>query len=280
MTNRGIFPNVLIALLLTAFGPANLSGQDPEVAPAPGSCLKTEETRHGPSLRNFLAELGANSVGLFSRDNLFPTVVGAIAISGTHSLDGRVRDYFASDDRFGNFEGTFGDQLGRAGVVFGVVGGLWTVSHFYGNDKFRRFSHDLAKASALTGLITFGFKHSVGRTRPNGSSTLSFPSGHSSAAFAAATIVDHHYGRVASVAAYATASFVAASRLDADKHFLSDVVAGAALGYVVGRTVARRQAQSRSITWNPIVSPSTRSVGIALSWQFGHQNDDPMLKVR
>ena len=195
-------------------------------------------------------------------------------------MDGRVRDYFAKDDRFGAFEGIVGDQLGRGGVVFGVVGGFWTLSHFYGNDRFRRFSHDLAQASALNGLITFGFKHTVGRTRPNGSNTLSFPSGHSSAAFAAATIVDHHYGRMASVAAYATASFVAASRLDANKHFLSDTVAGAALGYIVGHTVARRRAESRRITWSPIVSPSTRSVGIALSWQFGNQGKDLSLKVR
>ena len=219
-------------------------------------------------------------MSLFSRDNLFPAIVGAIAIAGTHSVDGRVRDYFASDDRFGIFEGIVGDQLGRGAVVFGVVGGLWTVSHFYGSDRFLRFSHDLAQASALNGLITFGLKHSVGRTRPSGSNTQSLPSGHSSAAFAAATIVDHHYGRMASVAAYATASFVAASRLDANKHFLSDVVAGAALGYIVGHTVARRQAQSRRITWNPIVSPSTRSVGIALSWQFGSQGKDPLSKVR
>lgn len=219
-------------------------------------------------------------MGLFSRDNIFPSLVGAIAIAGTRSVDGQVRNYFESEDRFGIFEGIFGEQLGRGAVVFGAVGGLWTVSHFYGNDRFRRFSHDLAQASALNGLITFGFKHSVGRTRPNGSNTLSFPSGHSSAAFTAATIVDHHYGRVASVAAYATASFVAASRLDSNKHYLSDVVAGAALGYVVGRTVARRRAESRSITWSPIVSPRTRSVGIGLSWQFGNSSKVPRLKVR
>ena len=274
MIQRGLFPSLVLVLLLTAFGSPKLSGQDINVAAAPERCLRTEDSldtpRHRPSLGNFLAELGGNSLGLLSHDNLFPSLVGATVIAGTHLVDGQVHDYFASEDRFGVFERIVGDQLGRGAVVFGAVGGLWTVSHFYGNDRFRRFSHDLAQASALTGLITFGFKQGVGRTRPNGSNTLSFPSGHSSAAFTAATIVEHHYGRMASVAAYATASFVAASRLDANKHYLSDVVAGAAVGYVVGRTVVRRRAESRSITWNPIVSTGSRSLGAVLSWQFGN----------
>jgi len=59
---------------------------------------------------------------------------------------------------------------------------------------------------------------------------FSFPSGHTSAAFQGASFIQLRYGWRAGLPAYAGATFVAFSRVYADKHFVSDVVAGAALG--------------------------------------------------
>jgi membrane-associated phospholipid phosphatase len=71
----------------------------------------------------------------------------------------------------------------------------------------------------------------------------SFPSGHSMAAFAVATIVARRYGnhRWVPYAAYGLASVVGFSRLTLNVHFLSDVVMGGALGYSISRFTVLRQ---------------------------------------
>jgi membrane-associated phospholipid phosphatase len=56
--------------------------------------------------------------------------------------------------------------------------------------------------------------------------------------FAAATVLQRRLGYRAGIAAYAIASYVAASRLHDNRHYLSDVVFGAAMGIVIGRSVA------------------------------------------
>ena len=71
----------------------------------------------------------------------------------------------------------------------------------------------------------------------------SFPSGHASAAFAAATIFAGRYRehRWVPWVAYGLASFVALTRVPGQAHFPSDVFAGAALGYSIGHFVVLRR---------------------------------------
>ena len=255
---HGFLPALLLSLLLVLIGSTDLAGQ--EFTPAP--------TR--PALQNFPKDLARNSLGLFSGDNLYPLLIGTGATAAASAADDSVQDYFVRRNRLGSWE-TVGEHAGHQPIVFGAVGGLLTVSQFTGDLRFARFSYDLAQAEALTGLMTFGLKHAIGRTRPSGENDLSFPSGHTSTAFTAATVFGYHYGPLASVAGYAAASFVAASRLDASKHYLSDVAAGATIGYIVGRTVTRGQERrSRRLAWMPIVSPGTRTIGLALSWRPGN----------
>ncbi len=87
----------------------------------------------------------------------------------------------------------------------------------------------LAESSALTLGVTYGLKYSVHETRPNGGSQ-SFPSGHTSISFSAAEFMRKRYGWEYGVPAYAAASFVAYSRVEAGEHHPHDVVAGAAIG--------------------------------------------------
>lgn len=58
-----------------------------------------------------------------------------------------------------------------------------------------------------------------------------------------ATIVSRHYGWKKAIPAYAAASYVGASRMRSQKHHLTDVLAGATIGFIVGRTVTRRTAE-------------------------------------
>lgn len=79
----------------------------------------------------------------------------------------------------------------------------------------------------------------------------SFPSGHTTAAFAVATVFAEIYKDKPwiPVIAYSAASLVGLSRLTENKHWLTDVVAGAALGYITGKQVVknyRRHASQRT----------------------------------
>jgi len=92
-------------------------------------------------------------------------------------------------------------------------------------------SLQLAESSALTLGVTYGLKYGVNERRPNGG-TESFPSGHSSISFSAAEFMRKRYGWEYGIPAYAAASFVAYSRVEAREHYAHDVVAGAAIGII------------------------------------------------
>jgi membrane-associated phospholipid phosphatase len=125
-------------------------------------------------------------------------------------------------------------------------------------------------------VVNWGYKTAlkaaVKRERPNGEDDKSFPSGHTSNAFALAAVAERHYGWKVGVPAYAVASLVAVSRLQRNKHDLSDVVAGAAVGYIVGRTVVRvnggRPGPDRgaSISVTLLVGRRTRGLAAAVAF--------------
>jgi len=115
-------------------------------------------------------------------------------------------------------------------------------------------------------------KYAARRERPDGSNPLSFPSGHTSNAFAWATVAHHHYGAKLGVPGYVLAGLIGASRLEKNVHHLSDVLAGATLGYLVGRTVVREDARPIEAPVHARLAalppPSGRGLGLALVLTF------------
>ena len=81
---------------------------------------------------------------------------------------------------------------------------------------------------------------------------MSFPSGHAAVTFAAATVIERHLGWKRSVLGYAIASYVAASRLHDNRHYLSDVLFGAAVGSIAGRTVTEHGREMWAFTPAPV----------------------------
>ncbi len=85
------------------------------------------------------------------------------------------------------------------------------------------------------------WRHATNRERPDGPTEItSFPSGHASSAFAASTLANRHLDampmplslrRPLQVGNLVLATGVAWARVEGEKHFPSDVLAGAALGY-------------------------------------------------
>ncbi len=85
------------------------------------------------------------------------------------------------------------------------------------------------KSFGATAAVTYSVKLSVNRTRPNGAH-YSFPSGHTSASFSSAAYIHKRYGLEKGSFAYLGALFVGWSRVQAQKHYATDVLAGAAVG--------------------------------------------------
>jgi membrane-associated phospholipid phosphatase len=163
----------------------------------------------------------------------------------------------------------FGASLedGAAPTVVGAgVAALFVSGRFVETSRYRVVTYDWLQAFLINAGYTTLLKEVVHRTRPNGEDDQSFPSGHASNAFALAAVAERHYGWKAGVPAYAVAGAVGVSRLQRNKHYLSDVIAGATLGYIVGRTVVRVNGQplavpgKANLSWSPVLSRRTRGV--------------------
>jgi len=112
-------------------------------------------------------------------------------------------------------------------------------------------------------VLTVGIKQGTRRSRPAGSG-FSFPSGHTTAAFATATVLQQHFGWRLGAPAYVLAAYVGASRVEMKRHYLSDVAFAAALGVVAGRTVTIGRSHQFAVT--PITAGDGASLGAGLTW--------------
>lgn len=119
-------------------------------------------------------------------------------------------------------------------------------------------------------ILTLSIKYGVNRTRPDGDS-YSFPSGHSSYSFMAATFLQERYGSKFGVPALFSASYVAYSRVASKRHYVSDVLAGAIIGslssiYFTTPYKMNIGNTTYNITAKPYVSSSQN--GITLNINF------------
>jgi len=134
-------------------------------------------------------------------------------------------------------------------------------STFYMDDEEGRIAFYKSFFSTLA--VTQGLKYSVKKTRPDGSDNRSFPSGHSSASFQAASFIQMRYGWEYGVPAYLTASYVAWSRVHAKKHYVADVVAGASIG-ILGSYLFTEPYKGLTIT--PVASSQQFGVLVSARW--------------
>ena len=137
-----------------------------------------------------------------------------------------------------------GQTLGGATTQLAAALGTYSIGRMTGNQKVAVIGADLMRAQFVSQAITQAIKFSVGRTRPDGTS-LSFPSGHTASSFATAAVLQRHLGWKAGIPAYGVAAYVAASRIQMKRHYLSDVAFGAAIGIMAGRTVTIGRGDAR-----------------------------------
>lgn len=192
-------------------------------------CLKA------PSFGRIFQDLGRDFTSLGTRENALLLGIGA-GLAGLASPNDT--EWTASMRGNTDAKGFFapGAYMGNFYLNLGASFATYAVGRATGKSSIAILGADLARAQIVAQATTQGIKYVAGRTRPDGTDR-SFPSGHTSSAFATATVLQRHYGWKVGIPAYALAGYVGASRLHANKHYLSDVAFGAALGIVAGRTV-------------------------------------------
>ena len=140
----------------------------------------------GSSFRSLLGTLGRDLARLPSKETALTLGIGGAIALATYPTDrDRTRRARLSERLDNPF--AIGDPLGSGWVQVGGALGIFVVGHAIKKPRLKALGVDLVRAQAVNGLLTRGIKVSVGRARPDGS-RHSFPSGHSSAAFATAAV--------------------------------------------------------------------------------------------
>ena len=241
------------------FSPAYTTpaGQDQAQKPETSDVKKPPTPPH-TGVRALFANLGEDIQHLPAMQNLYVAAIGGGLAAGAHPFDQtfnvRLRSHydtvnkaFAPGKYFGNTPEQIALSLGT--YAYGRLRDQPRVSHL---------GMDLLQAQILTEMLVQPLKFATHRQRPDGSNHQSFPSGHAAITFAAATVIERHLGWRNSVLGYAIASYVAASRLHDNVHYLSDVVFGAAVGSIAGRTVVHHEADYWAF------APTTVPGGVAI----------------
>jgi hypothetical protein len=175
--------------------------------------------------------------------------VGGAAALAVHPVDQDVAESLSGSSSAGAFWAA-GKYIGGVGMAVAPAAiyllGRYAIAPAADGSKTNKWSHlgfDLVRAQIVDEAFVQAIKFSVQRTRPDGQN-YSFPSGHAAATFAFASVLERHLGYRLAWPTVVLAAYVATSRLHDNRHYLSDVVFGAAMGTAVGWTVVGRHGRS------------------------------------
>jgi membrane-associated phospholipid phosphatase len=140
---------------------------------------------------------------------------------------------------------------GQEWLLAGGAAATYMYGRVSGHAQLAAVGGDLIEAELIAGLGTHALKYATQRPRPDGEE-FSFPSGHAAGTFAMATVLQRHYGLKAAVPAYTFAVLISGARLQANSHYPTDLIAGAALGIFSGRA-ATFELGSRRLQLSPTV---------------------------
>ena len=183
----------------------------------------------GPLLRRDL-------MNLLRPQNIAISIVGLGVAGVAHSWDddlaGEVGDAKVISEML-----DLGNLYGSSRLSLAFTSGMWGLAKVTGVSNGEAIFSDLVRAILLANVVVTPIKFIAQRERPDGSNRLSFPSGHSANAFAMTTVLARRYGPKLAMPLYALTAVVPAARIDRNRHFFSDVIAGSILGVVAGYAV-------------------------------------------
>lgn len=203
---------------------------------------------------------------------------GALAAVGAaHAFDGDVRRHFAVGGR-AVLNGQDTNSVRDAIPAAAVVAGTWAVAALIGDHAGEIESYTMLEAAGFSLVTAEGLKFAAGRERPNETTHVnewrdggtSFPSVHATAAFAVGTVLAESggddYRWIRRIVGYGMATATAYARLHENVHWLSDTVAGAAVGIATARFAMNRR-EERARRWNLSVAPMAGG-GTQLTWNM------------
>jgi membrane-associated phospholipid phosphatase len=248
------------ALALALSGPARA---EQTVAPTEAQEQKADAkeppTPPHTGIRALFGDLGEDVKHLPEMQNVYIAAIGGglalAAHPGDQAFNAKLLSHYDTVNAFfapGKYLGNTPEQ-----VAFSL--GTYAFGRWRDQPKVAHLGMDLLQAQILSELMIEPLKFAVRRERPDGSDHQSFPSGHASVTFATATVIERHLGWRKALLGYAVASYVAMSRIHDNRHYLSDVMFGAAVGSIAGRTVVHHKADYWAFT--PVTMPGG---GVAL----------------
>ncbi len=252
----------LVAWLVPSLAPAQDTPQAAsEVAPPTPSQTESAHpcARYGVStvFRCILVDLRQVARG----DSLRWAAGGGVLTAASILLDDEVLKSLRDERQDTSVD--IGEHVGEAGLHFAVPAAMYFISRATGHPGMADFSVMLVRTQTVNAAITRGLKL-MPRARPyQEKATLtkgSFPSGHTSAAFASATVISRKWGRKAGIPALLVATFVGTTRLQ-NLHYLSDVTFGAAVGIASGFAV---KLPGQRTTVSAMVAPGTAGVVVSV----------------
>jgi hypothetical protein len=185
----------------------------------------------------------------------FGGAVGLFAVA--RHYDSQVRTHFIKQGAKPIGGSTKDLQDAIPGVA--AVAGTWVYANFLDSAPGHREVWDMVEAAGFSVVTTYALKFAGGRERPDQTDNpnkwlkggSSFPSLHASAAFAIGTVLaesgNDDYRWMRRFLGYgAVAGFTAFERLKHNAHWLSDDVAGAALGMATAHFVLERDPQRKA----------------------------------
>ena len=288
---RVSFSHFGVIILALVFINIAAQAQTPDPSPTPSASSPTLESQFFKNLLRDQRAIWTAPFHLQRRDARWLAPIGF----GTAAL-------IATDRRSGDEIAESRSQLhisrviSYAGSTYGVAavtGAFYFAGRATHNQRARETGVLGAEALIDSGILVTVIKEVTQRRRPNavrGRSDFfdggsSFPSGHSIEAWSLATVIANEYqhNRAVQVAAYGIASAVSISRFTGEKHYLSDILVGSAMGYGIGRyvykahhvkpssAVSEDESLKRARRW-PMIAPDynrrAREYGVSLAWSF------------
>ncbi len=178
------------------------------------------------------------------------------------------------------------ETIGFARTVLGanvaLIGAGWLFrEHEEGNRLMRTALVSLESQLFVEGIVGVT-KLGIGRARPTGeegahsfspfdSFDTSFPSAHAARSFAVAAVFAESYPQPVPFLAYTTATLIALSRIQLNEHFASDVLAGAALGFFIGKALSWRHKNPdflHGVNIMPFVPTAHSGLGLTITGRF------------
>jgi len=151
-----------------------------------------------------------------------------------------------------NSLGRVGNAVGDPRYMVPAIGVSYLAGWLTGNQNVTRLAWRAGHAVLVASGVTTALKYTIGRTRPSGDGdsdhfqpfggATSFPSGHTTLAFAVATVIaDETHDGWSDPLVYGAAGLTAFARVNNDRHWVSDVLAGAVVGHLSARWLSRRE---------------------------------------